>query len=63
MTVSELIEKLTSMPGHIDVFIESPCDGSGGGAETDYLYTLDCELSSFPTRGRIAVILMNKAPT
>lgn len=63
MTVAELIERLQAMPGHIPVHVEVAADGSGGGADVDYLYTLDCELSSFPSQGRMAVITINQEPT
>lgn len=41
MTVTQLIEQLQAMPGHIPVHVAFPADGSGGGADTDYYYTLD----------------------
>lgn len=62
MTVAQLMERLQAMPGHIPVHVEFPADGSGGGADTDYFYTLDCELSSFPSQGRMAVITLNLEP-
>jgi len=61
--VSELIEKLQAMPGHLPVHIEVDADGSGGGADNDYLFTLDIEVSNFPTYGRMAVIIVNKDPS
>lgn len=63
MTVAELIQKLQAMPGHLPVMIEIPTDGSGGGADVDYHFTLDAELSSFPTQGRMAMIILNLEPT
>lgn len=63
MTVAELIEKLQSLPGHITVHIPRAADGSGGGADTDYLFVDDIELTSFPTYGRIAVLTINQQPT
>lgn len=63
MIVSQLIEKLQSMPGHLPVHVEFPVDGSGGGADVDYYYTLDCELTSFKSQGRMAVIVLNMDPT
>ena len=63
MTVTELIEKLQSLPGHITVHIPRAADGSGGGADTDYLFVDDIELTSFPTYGRIAVLTINQQPT
>jgi hypothetical protein len=63
MKVADLIEQLQAMPGHLPVHVAFPADGSGGGADTDYYYTLDCELSSFPTQGRMAVITLNMEPT
>ena len=62
MTVAQLIERLQAMPGHLPVMIEIPADGSGGGADVNYHFTLDAELSSFPTQGRMAVITLNLEP-
>lgn len=63
MTVAELIERLQAMPSHLPVHVEFPIDGSGGGADFDYYFTLDCELSSFPSQGRMAVIIINQEPS
>lgn len=54
MTVSQLIECLKEIPGHVPVLVEFP-DEHG----TDVCYTLDCEISSLPTRGQIAVITLD----
>lgn len=63
MTVEQLREALAGMPGHLPVHIEVPADGSGGGADVEYLYTLDCHLDAFPKQGRMAVITINTEPT
>jgi hypothetical protein len=63
MTVDQLREALAAMPGHWPVHVEVDADGSGGGADKDYLYTLDCERSSFPSQGNMAVITINREPT
>lgn len=63
MTVDQLREALAQMPGHIPVHVAYPIDGSGGGADVEYLYTLDCELGNFPSQGRMAVITINTEPT
>jgi hypothetical protein len=63
VTVADLIRELQQMPGHWPVHVEVRADGSGGGADTDYLYTLDCVPSSFPTQGSMAVIRINYEPT
>jgi purine-nucleoside phosphorylase len=57
MTASQLIERLKEIPGHLPVHVEVP-DVHG----TDIFYTLDCEMSSFPTQGRMAVITLNMEP-
>jgi hypothetical protein len=62
VTVDQLREALATMPGHVPVHVEVPADGSGGGADVDLLFTLDCALEAFPTQGRIAVIRINPAP-
>ena len=59
ITVADLIEKLSSLPGHIPVHIEMPCADAAG---TVYFYALDCELHSFPTQGLMAVIVPNMNP-
>lgn len=58
MTVSDMIEKLQAMPGHWPVHVAIPKDGSGGGADTDFEYTLDVERGNFPTYGNMAVVLL-----
>jgi hypothetical protein len=62
MTVDQLREALASMPGHVPVHVEVPADGSGGGADSDYHFTLECVLEAFPTQGRMAVIRLNPQP-
>jgi hypothetical protein len=61
--VSELIEKLKAMPGHLPVMIEFESDSSEGMIGVDYYYTLDAELGGFQTQGRMAVIKINMEPT
>jgi hypothetical protein len=64
MTVDQLREALATMPGHVPVHVEVNSDHDhGGGADTDFLYTLDCVLENFPTKGRMAVIRINYEPT
>ena len=62
MTGSQLIERLQALPGHWPVHVAMPADGSGGGADTDYLYTLDVERENFPSQGNMAVITINENP-
>lgn len=64
MTVDQLREALAEMPGHwpVHVAVNSNHD-NGGGADTDYLYTLGCERENFPSQGNMAVITINYAPT
>ncbi len=62
MTVDQLREALAAMPGHIPVHVEVPGDASGGAADTEYHYVLECALESFPTQGRMAVIRLNPEP-
>ncbi len=62
MTVDQLREALATMPGHLPVHVEARAEGSGGGADVDFLYTLECTLESFPTQGRMAVIRLNYEP-
>ncbi len=62
MTVEELRERLAAMPGHWPVHVAVRADGSGGGADTDYLYTLDCHSDNFPSQGSMAVITINYDP-
>ena len=35
------------MPGHWPVHVAVRADGSGGGADEDFLYTLECVPESF----------------
>lgn len=63
MTVDQLREALATMPGHVPVHIAMPAEGSGGGADVDYLFTLDCTLEAFPSQGRMVVITINQRPT
>lgn len=58
MTVDQLREKLVGVPGHLMVYVEQDCDGSGGGYDAEWLLTLDAEVSAFPTQGRMFVILL-----
>lgn len=37
MTVAQLIRELNEIPGHLPVHVAVKADGSGGGADTDYL--------------------------
>lgn len=62
MTVNELRESLASMPGHWPVHIAVSADGSGGAADEDFLYTLECVPESFPAQGCMAVIRPNYEP-
>lgn len=62
MTVQELREALTAMPDHWPVHVEVRADGSGGGADHDYLFTLDAVPDSFPSQGNMAVIRINYDP-
>lgn len=63
MTVEQLREALSRMPGHIPVHIAMPVDdGSGESADTQYLFTLDCTVEAFPSQGRMAVISINREP-
>lgn len=63
MTVAQLIRELNEIPGHLPVHVAVKADGSGGGADTDYLYVLGAELDSFPTHGNMAVIQINYKPS
>ena len=62
MTVQELREALANMPGHWPVHLAVPTDGSGGGADEDLLYTLECVPENFPSQGCMAVIRSNPEP-
>ena len=63
MTVQQLREALATMPGHWPVHVEVAADGSGGGADVDYLYTLEAVPSNFRSQGCMAVIRINYDPT
>lgn len=58
MTVDELREKLAGVPGHLPVVIEQTVDGSGGGADVEYVLTLDAERTNFPTVGSLFAITL-----
>ena len=62
MTVQELREALAGMPGHWPVHLAVPADGSGGGADEDFLFTLECVPENFPSQGCMAVIRSNPDP-
>ncbi len=63
MTVDQLREALAGMPGHLPVHVEVNSDHDhGGGADTDYLYTLECVRENFPSQGGMAVIRINYEP-
>ena len=70
MTVNELREALEKMPGHWPVHVAVRADGSGGGADEDFLYTLDedflytleCVPESCPSQGCMAVVRVNYDP-
>lgn len=62
MNVRELREALAAMPDHWPVHVEVPADGSGGGADTDILFTLDCVPSNFRTYGCMALVRINPEP-
>lgn len=63
MNVQQLREALNQMPGHWPVHVEVRADGSGGGADSDYLFTLECVQENFPSQGNIAVVRINYEPT
>lgn len=63
MTVQELREALAAMPGHWPVHLAVPADGSGGGADEEFLFVLECVPEAFPTQGNMAVIRSNPEPT
>lgn len=63
MNVAQLREALASMPDHWPVHVAVNSDhDNGGGADTDYLYTLDCVPDNFKSVGCMAVIHINYAP-
>lgn len=59
MNVQDLREALAELPGHWPVHVAVPANGSGGGADTDFLYTLDVQRDNFPTQGNMAVIRLD----
>lgn len=63
MNVKELREALEGMQDHWPVHVSMPTDGSGGGADVDYLYTLDCVQDNYPSQGSMAVIIIDTEPT
>lgn len=63
MNVQQLIEALQAMPGHWPVHLAVTADGSGGGADEDFLYVLECVPEAFPSQGNMAVIRANLQPT
>ncbi len=60
MTVSDLIRELEALPGHWPVHVAVRADGSGGGADTDFLFTLDVQRDNFPSQGTMAVIRVDQ---
>lgn len=48
MTVNQLREALEKMPGHWPVHVAVRADGSGGGADEDFLYTLEVRARELP---------------
>jgi hypothetical protein len=62
VTVQELREALAAMPDHWPVHVEVRADSSGGGADFEYFYTLDCVHDNFPSQGSMAVIRINYEP-
>lgn len=62
MTVSELREALEQMPDHWPVLVAERIDGSGGGADEQFLFTLECVPENFPTQGCMAVVRVNYEP-
>lgn len=62
MNVRELREALATMPDHWPVHLAVAADGSGGGADEDFLFTLECVPENFSTQGCMAVIRANYEP-
>lgn len=62
MNVKELREALEKMPDHWPVHLAVAAEGSGGWADEEYLFTLECVAESFPTQGCMAVIRANNDP-
>jgi hypothetical protein len=64
VTVEQLRAALAAMPGHWPVHVAVNSDHDHGrGIDTDYLFTLDCVRSAFPSQGNMAVITINYEPT
>jgi hypothetical protein len=63
MKVDQLREAIALIPGHWPVHVAVLADGSGGGVDTDYFYTLGVERDNFPTQGNMAVITINYDPS
>jgi hypothetical protein len=63
MTVAELREALAHVPGHWPVHVAVRSDGSGDGADEDFLYTLECKAEVFPAHGNIAVVRAHYEPS
>ena len=62
MTVDQLREALATMPGHWPVHLAVAGDGSGGCADEDFLFVLECVPEAFPSQGNMAVIRANNDP-
>lgn len=62
MNVKDLREALETMPDHLPVHVAVRADGSGGGADEDFLFALECVCESFPSQGRMAVVRVNYEP-
>jgi len=61
MTVDELRIKLAGVPGHLPVVVEDTFeDEACGGVDTQYLLTLDADLSGVPQCGRAFVIVLGE---
>lgn len=61
MTVDQLRELLAGVPGHLPVVIEVTRDGSGGGADTDFVSTEGAEVSGAMHAGRFLAIITTEA--
>jgi hypothetical protein len=62
MTVNDLREALEKMPGHWPVHVAVLVAADGGGAEEDFLFTLECVPENFPSQGCMAVVRVNYEP-
>jgi hypothetical protein len=57
MNIRDLKEYIADMPDYFPVCVAVNSDHeNGGGAQTDYLITLDCKPGNFPSQGSMAVI-------